>query len=211
MGNVAVMRDYLAARVPPLLNKWNGFDEDVPVKGAEVQVGLVEGAEAIQRALDFLLWREQNEATAAYAHHIATGARRDGPAAYFLQIVRGDGLAPNPMQCLLIGAGGLASRTGVVRADLEPAFDADFAPLPGTFSRHLALAWHYDGQAEEHAGRYICHLARVQVADYLACRGARVGDPDGPGDLFSGDVFQHPPSAELLGEMASDPGFDWAH
>jgi hypothetical protein len=210
MGNLSTMHAYLAARTPPLLNKPGGFDEDVPVKGADVQVGLVAGAEAIQRATDFLLWREQVESTQAYAHHVSTGAKRGAPAKYFLQLVRGDGLAPNPMQTLLVAGGDLAARTGIVRADVEPRFDADFWPVPGTLSRHLALAWHYDGD-EAQVGRRICHLVRVQVADYIASGGATVGDPDGAGTLFAGDVFQFPVPADLLEEMEWDPGFDWSH
>jgi hypothetical protein len=38
-----------------------------------------------------------------------------------------------------------------------------------------------------------------------------VGDPDGAGDIFAGDVFQFPVPADLLERMKSDPGFDWSH
>ncbi|MBA4387170.1 MAG: hypothetical protein C0404_04255 [Verrucomicrobia bacterium] len=206
------MRAYLAARTPQLLNNGSDFRDDIPLKNQPPQAGLAAGAEAIQRTFDFLLWRELSDCTAAYARPVATGARRGGvPAPYLLQIVRGDGMAPNPMQMLFARSGGLTSVTAVVRADVEPAFDAQYQPIPGNVSRHLLLAIPYSGFPSVDIGGHMSHLARVQIADFLLSRGATVTDPDGAGGIFAGDVFQFPASSDLLELMKTDPGYDWQH
>ncbi|MBN1670801.1 MAG: hypothetical protein JXR37_07205 [Kiritimatiellae bacterium] len=204
---------WCAARIPALLNgaspEWGGlFNEDIPTRGQPVQDGMAAGAEALQRALDFKLWQEQEQATASYARHVASGALRGAPAAYFVQIVRGDSMAVNPMQWLLIESGGLKPRSGIIRCDNEPAFDAKYLPyIPGGVTRHLLLALPFNGFPSTDVSGYISHLARVQIGDFILANGVMISDPDGSGEIFSGDVFQAPIPDAVYELMSRDGGF----
>lgn len=202
---------WLALRTPSLINEpspvWgSSFNEDIPLKDATVQVGLASGAELIQRALDFRLWDEQRQCTVAYGAHVTAGDLRGEPAGYFLQIARGDGLAINPIQRFLIKAAGLENASGIIRCDNEPNFDATYTPIPGTLMRHILLATRYSGFSSDVGGK-LCHFARMWIADYFEDGGATVGDPDGTGTIFAGDVYQYPIPPSIFEEIKNDPGF----
>jgi hypothetical protein len=205
--------DILAARKPSLLNGpspvWGGsFNENVPMKRQPVQLGgMVPGVEAIQRAIDFLMWRDLEHMPAGYVHSIRSGALRGGPAAVLLQVVRGDGAALNHSQAQMILSGELAAETAIVRLDREPAFDAWFGEvLPAELARHIPVALPYSGRSGTDVAGRICHLTRYQISEFVRRRGGSVPDPDGSGVIFSGDIFEYPISAGLLEEMLVDPG-----
>ena len=99
-------------------------------------------------------------------------------------------------------------RAGIIRADNEPAFDAQYAAFfPGPVARHILLSIPYSGFPNLDVGGHICHLARVQITDFFNARGASVPDPDGAGTIFAGDVFQFPIPAAVLDSLPADPGF----
>ena len=211
IANRSLIDLFLSRRVPILNNgaspEYGGtFDEDIPLKDQPVQTGMVTGAEAIQRALDFALWKEQVDSTADYGCYVRTGELRGSPADYLVQIVRGDQQAVNPMQMRLILSGGLESASSIVRCDNEPQFDADFWYLGGA-ARHVMLALRYNGVS---TGGKISHYARTQIADYFDSGGTLVTDPDGDDGSdagFAGDVFQHPIPSSLIELMINDRGF----
>lgn len=206
-------QEKMATRTPSLLNtpspRWGGmFDEDIPLKQQPVQLGMVPGAEAIQRAFDFNMWRDLENMPLAFAHHAASGILRGSPANLLVQVARGDGAAVNPIQAQMIRAGQLQSRTAVVRLDQEPLFDSQWAPsLRSELARHVLVALPYaprDTSIE--VGGRICHYARAQIAEFLRAPQNMPLDPDGEGTIFAGDVFQFPISDALLEEMVVDPG-----
>lgn len=204
--------DNLAARVPSLLNGpsplWGGsFNEDIPLKRQPVQIGLAPGAEALQRAFDFNMWRDLESMPLAFARHVTSGELRGGAAPLLLQVARGDGAAVNPIQSLMIRAGALRASTAIVRLDNEARFDEQWRPsINPELARHVLIALPYapGNPSIELAGR-ICHYTRAQIADFLRSSGTLVTDPDGPGTVFAGDVFQYPVTDELLEEMLVDP------
>lgn len=203
----------MATRVPSLLNgpspRWGGeFNEDVPLKRGAVQLGLAPGAEAIQRAFDFNMWRDLENMPLAYAGDVATGSLRGGRATLLVQVARGDGAAVNPIQAMMINAGALQDRTALIGLDQEPLFDEQWQPVMAPeLARHVLVALPYRPliPAFEVAGR-VCHFTRVQIAEYLKSGGTTVADPDGAGSEFAGDVFTFPIDPALLEHMIVDPG-----
>ena len=205
--------DHMATRSPPLLNssspRWGGsFDEDIPLKHQPVQIGMVPGAEAIQRAFDFNMWRSLESMPLAFARQVASGELRGGPASLLVQVSRGDGAAVNPIQAMMIRAGGLEQHTVAIRPDHEPLFDEQWAPyIQPELARHVLAALPYAPRdpRTETAGR-VGHYTRTQIADFLRSGGTVVMDPDPGGTVFAGDVFEFPISGQLLDEMLVDPG-----
>ena len=197
----------LAARIPALTNAPSSddplaFDEDVPLKDQAVQIGLVEGAEPIQKAFDFELWRHAYKAIPSYARALKDGSLRGLPAPHFLQVVRGDTWGINPIQWLHVKAGDLLDQTEIIRLDVEPGFDADFDWLDAGFARHIMLGLPYSGNPGSDIGGHICHLAREQIALWLKSAGTVVTDPDSGSDIFAGDVFEYPISNDVFAQMA---------
>ncbi len=207
---------FLASWQPvPLLNGsdplWGGgFTEDVPWPGEPLQVGLVPGAEEIQWALDAQQWRDAHQMAADLMPLAASGEARGGaPMPLLYQMSRGDGLSANTLQRHLVTSGELEDRTCLVRFDLEPDFDSQWALFgfePGT-ARHMALGLPHSGDPLNLAGRIPDDL-RQQLADFLSSAGSVLDDPDAePGNPYSGDVFEVPISPASLVDIASDPGF----
>jgi hypothetical protein len=205
--------DNLANRIPSLLNGpsplWGGtFDEAIPLKQQSVQMGLSPGAEGLQRAFDFNMWRDLESMPLAFARHVTSGNLRGGAAPLLLQVARGDGAAVNPIQAMMIRAGDLSASTAVVLLDNEPRFDEQWRPsISPDLARHVLIALPYapGNSSIEVAGR-ICHFTRVQIADFLRSGGTMVTDPDEDGTEFDGDVFLFPVTEELLDEMIVNPG-----
>ncbi len=205
--------DNLAARQPSLLNgpspRWGGeFNEDIPLKEQPVQVGMVPGAEAIQRALDFNMWRDLESMPIAYAKHVGSGELRGAPATLLIQVARGDGAAVNPIQAQMIRSGKLKNKTAMIQLDNVPKFDKQWGRiLPPELARHVLIALPYVPQSPLlETASAVCQMTRLQLADYFQSQGSTVTDPDGAGKVFAGDVFQFPISDQLLDEMIIDPG-----
>ena len=171
-------------------------------------MGIPPGAEALQRAFDFNMWRDLESMPLAFARHVKLGDLRGGPAPLLMQVARGDGAAVNPIQAMMIRAGDLKAATSVVRLDNEPRFDEPWRPsISPDLGRHVLIALPYaPNNASIEVGGRICHYTRTQIADFLKSGGAVVSDPDGAGGVFAGDVFQFPVSDALLQEMMLRPG-----
>jgi hypothetical protein len=187
-----------------------GFTEDVPWPGEPLQIGLVAGAEDIQWALDAQQWRDAHQMAADLMPLTESGDARGGaPMPLLYQMSRGDALSANTLQRHLVTSGGLEDRTCLVRFDLEPDFDSQWALFgfePGT-ARHMALGLPHSGDPLNLAGRIPDDL-RQQLADFLASAGGVLDDPDTePGNPYSGNVFEVPISPASLVDIASDPGF----
>jgi len=203
----------LAKRHPSLINgpspEWGGtFNEDIPLKRRDVQIGLAPGAEEIQQAFDFNMWRDLESMPLAYAKHVAAGDLRGGiPANLLIQLSRGDGAAINPVQAMMVRSGGLESKTALMDADNEPLFDAQWGQfLPPSLARHICLTLPYRALAPTlEVGGRICHLSRIQVADYFVSDGTEVVDLDGPDGRFAGDISQFPIDDAMLEAMIADP------
>ncbi|MCB1700669.1 MAG: hypothetical protein H6985_19515 [Pseudomonadales bacterium] len=203
----------LARRKPSLINapspEWGGaFNEDIPLKRRDVQVGLAPGAEAIQRAFDFNMWRDLESMPLAFAKHTGSGDLRSSPAKLLVQLSRGDGAAINPVQAMMVRSGGLQDRTSILLPDNEPLFDEQWRKIiTPELARHIYFTLPYRSLAPslEVAGR-ISHLSRIQVADYLLSQGNEVIDIDGPDGRFAGDIFQFPIDDVILEAMIADPG-----
>jgi len=201
----------LGKRQPSLINEpsplWGGtFNEDIPLKRHDVQVGLAPGADDIQRAFDFNMWRDLESMPLAYAKLAASGDLRGSPANLLVQLVRGDGAAINPVQAMMVRSGGLRDRTSVLLPDNEPLFDEQWRPIISPeLARHIYITMPYRPRitSQEVAGR-ISHLGRIQVADYLVSQGTEVIDIS-PVGRFAGDIFQFPIDDINLEEMLADP------
>lgn len=184
-----------------------GFDEAVPLPGQTAPSTLPTGAEAIQRALDHLAWTDPDGSLIGLAPRVADGALRGAPAPVQILIHRADRYAINPIQALVLQAGGLRPQAAGLRLEQEPAADAALASLgfdPG-LARHILLAVPWSGLDGDVLGR-IAELGREQQARFIASQGTERWDPDGDGALFAGDVFTVPPDTAELALWLADSG-----
>ncbi len=181
-------------------NELGGFDEGIPHRGQQVQIGLPEGAEAIQTYIDTFRRHAMPMNTAVYAPRFHERGKK-----VLVQIGRGDPVVTNMSSVDLVREGDLQATTCVVWPERslwfsqlsdDPqgavhifAFMPDFGPTwqPGVIG---------DG-------------ARAQIATWLASDGEELVDPDADGDMFGlGDVFEVPMSDESLKLLDQTPGYD---
>jgi hypothetical protein len=182
----------LGARTPPLLNGgFDGFTEDIPLRGEPPITNPAPGATAIQEVLDHTEWVSQSSNPVAWAPHL----RRDrlpgvGPRQVIVQFARGDQTVANPTASALIRAGGLRDRATFLRSDLAFAADPTFPKNPHAFLTRIA--------GPPPLAAQVALEAQQQIATFLASDGATTIDPDGAGPLFE---------TPIAGPLPEDLGF----
>ncbi len=185
----------LALRIPSLLNKGAGYDEDYVLPDQPVKVTTVPGAAAIQSVFETLEWLEIAGDPIAFAPHLKLSPLPGLPPGrpVLVQFARGDETVPNPANTGLIRAAGLQASTWMYRHDLARAKAPDLPADPHPF---LVLFVSLSGntiQLPGLAGMAISLDAQQQIAAFLAGDGAAIPDPNALSRLLLGiPVFQVP-------------------
>ena len=204
----------LRLRTPSLANGeapvWKGgFNEDIPLPGKPVQIGLAAGAEGIQKALDREHWLTLEEISIPYLAHVRRGSIPGvKPKKYMMQFARGDDRCLNVRSVQQMVHAELQDVTTIVRLDNEPAFDKAFGKFAHA-ARHVYFGipdyQRYFGMSYV-PGR-IGELAREQVAVFLASGGRKLIDPDADETVFAGNVFEVPVQQSTVEVLWGDPGY----
>jgi len=194
----------MGLRLPSLLNKGNGYDEDYVLPDQPVKVTTTAGAIAIQDVFETLEWLGMAGDPMAFAPHLRVSplAGLSGTRPVLMQFARGDQTVPNPANSGLIRAAGLQSSTWMYRHDLARAKAPD---LPVNPHPYLVLFVSLDGGAIQLpglSGLAISLDAQQQIAGFLAADGATIADPNSLSRLLVGiRVFEMP------GTLPVDLGF----
>jgi hypothetical protein len=176
------------------------FTEDIPWRGEPVQVGLVEGAEAIHAFIDRARWAATPMNAAAYANRYAVLGKK-----VMVQVARGDAAVNNPSTADLIREGGLQSSSCLVwprRSKWESQISGSWLGSIHVFSfmPYIGPNWHPG---------VIGQGARDQISAWISSRGTALYDPDSSGNLFGqGDVFEVPISDESMGILNDSFGYE---
>ena len=187
--------EQLAVRIPPLLNKGSGYDEDYVLPDQPVKVTTVPGAIPIQDMFERLEWLGMQGDPIAFAPHLRVSPLAGMPAArpMLMQFARGDQTVPNPANSGLISAAGLQASTWLYRHDLARAKAPD---LPVNPHPYLVLFVSLGGgtiQLPGLSGLAISLDAQQQIAAFLAGNGAAIPDPNSLSLLLLGiRVFEIP-------------------
>ncbi len=195
----------LSATVPPLTNAphphWGRFDEGIPFRGAQVQVGLPPGAAAIQGYLDRHRWAALPMNGAAYASRYATLGKR-----VLVQIGRGDPVVANPSSLDLVREGGLQQTTCLV----WPERSLWFSQLGQSAQSLIHVFAFLQTPTPRWQPGQIAVAAREQIAQWVLSGGETLFDPDpDQGGLFgSGDVFEVPLSPASFDLLDKSFGYD---
>jgi hypothetical protein len=181
----------LDTRTPSLLNGgFDGFTEDIPLRGQPPVTDPAPGAIPIQEVLDNTEWVSQSSNPVAWAPHIRLDPLAGASAKnVIVQFARGDETVPNPTASALIRAGHLEDRATFYRNDLAFAGNSVFPKNPHTFLTNIASAPPVAGVAVE---------AQSQIATFFSSDGASTIDPDGAGPLFE---------TPIAGPLPEDLGF----
>jgi dienelactone hydrolase len=132
-----LIRGWLAARAPGLLDEEGNFDEEYTGRDEPVHILSKPSALMLQNLFEQLEWLESSGAPVTYAPHFRRAPLPGVPAKRVLfQIALGDQTVPNPSSSLLIRAAGGREMTSLYRHDL--ARDR-FRGLPE--NPHAFLAW----------------------------------------------------------------------
>jgi hypothetical protein len=156
----------LEHRQPSLYNGPSGgppqaFQESTPLYIDPPVTDPAPGAIAIQQAGARDNWIERSGSPEAFAPLLLSNGKK-----VMYQFAFGDQTVPNPTSATLMRAGGLQHVTTYYRNDLTPTKDCN----PHAFLLDPRIT-----------GR---QLAQMQVAAFLASRGATMSDPDGPLPVF---------------------------
>ncbi len=213
MSPVSALAERIAER--SLLNGpsplWGGeFDVDYPLKRQPVQSSIKPSAVPIQRVFDLYSWKDMMNSTHAYVHFVNSGELRGSPAEVFIQIGRGDTIALNHGQQLVLYSGDLNPKTSMANLYLAAGFDG----LIGEYSRHFELMLNYygsDPSSSETANKdAISYGLREQMVGFF--QNGTIYDPDPAGDVYyqpgladHADIFVQPPSASEIEEMFTNP------
>jgi dienelactone hydrolase len=185
----------LGLRIPSLLNKGAGYDEDYVLPDQPVKVTTVPGALAIQDVFERLEWLGMQGDPVAFAPHLKLTPLPGiaGTRPMLVQFARGDQTVPNPANTLLVRAAGLNSNTWLYRHDLARARAPD---LPANPHPYLVLFVSLNGgtiQLPGLSGLAISLDAQGQIAGFLAADGATIPDPNVISKLLLGiPVFEVP-------------------
>jgi len=147
----------LAARRPPVMGPSATLDERLPLRGEPPVTAPSPRVLAAATVIARIAWLGRSGSPEAYAPLLQ-------PARTLVQVAFGDQTVPNPTNDEIVRAGGLAARTWVFRNDRTPTADSN----PHGFLLDPASQGDILGQA--------------QALTFL--RTGRVGDPDGPAEVF---------------------------
>ncbi|HYW46885.1 MAG TPA: Ig-like domain-containing protein [Bryobacteraceae bacterium] len=187
--------EQLALRIPSLLNKGSGYDEDYVLPDQPVKVTTVPGAIPIQDVFERLEWLGMQGDPIAFAPHLKVSPLAGMPATrpMLMQFARGDQTVPNPANSGLIAAAGLQASTWMYRHDLARAKAPELPVDPHPF---LVLFVSLGGgtiQLPSLNGLAISLDAQQQIATFLAGDGAAIPDPNQLSLLLLGiRVFEIP-------------------
>jgi hypothetical protein len=184
----------LGSRTPSLLNGgFDGFTEDIPLRGQPPVTAPVPGSLPIQEVIDNTEWVSQSSNPVAWAPHVRLDPlARASAKNVIIQFARGDETVPNPTASALIRAGHLQDRATFFRNDLAFAADPAFPKNPHTFLTNLSL------DPKLAAVTAVAVEAQTQIATFFASDGTTTIDPDGPGPLFE---------TPIAGPLPEDLGF----
>jgi hypothetical protein len=206
----------LAARIEErsLLNGpspiWGGdFDVDYPLKRQPVQSSIKSSAVPIQRVFDFYSWWDMMNSMHAYVRFVSSGELRGAPADVFIQIGRGDTIALNHGQQLILYSGNLNPITSVANLHLAAGFNG-----LGEYLRHFELMLNYYGgdpaSSSTTNANAISYGLREQMVEFFQT--GIIYDPDPAGDVYfmpdmvsNSDIFVQPPSAAEINDMLTNP------
>jgi pimeloyl-ACP methyl ester carboxylesterase len=186
--------EMLATRVPELLNRRGGFDEDYVLPGQDAHVVRVPGAMAIQNVFENLEWLSMQGDPIAFAPHLSLSPLGGTAARPVLwQFARADRTMPNPATTNLIQAAGGQSSAWEYRHDLARAKAPDLPLNPHPF---LALFVSLDGGAIQlpgFDGIAITLDAQQQMAGFFKADGTTIPNPNFLSlAVFGFSVFQQP-------------------
>jgi Bacterial virulence factor lipase N-terminal len=182
----------LGTRTPSLLNGgFDGFTEDIPLRGQPPVTSPAPGALPIQQVIDDTEWVSQSSDPVAWAPHLRLDPLAGVRSKHVIvQFARGDQTVPNPTATALIRAGHLRHRATFFRNDLAFAADPTLPKNPHTFLTRIVGSTAFAAQ--------IAAEAQAQIATFFASDGATTIDPDGGGGLFE---------TPIAGPLPEDLGF----
>ena len=178
----------LASRIPSLINVADPsgivFNENMPLRNEPPRINDVDGALAIQQALDRSEWVQQAGNPVSYAAYIRKQPLRDQAAKpVIFQFAKGDMTVPNPTTTAILRAGDLADRAVYYRYDLVWAANPALSKNPHTFLTNIGVP----------AVAPFAVGAQQQIAAFLASNGTALIDPDGA----AGPIFEVPIAGPL--------------
>jgi len=181
-----LVRDYLDARTPPLLNAGDDFDDDYVLRDQPVKVTRVPGAIEVQNVLEAAEWRQMPGDPASYAPHLRLFPLAGStPKPVLWQFARGDRTVPNPQSSALIRGADMRESSRLYRHDLARAAAPSLPENPHAFlvdilSGPQAIA--------------IAQAAQQQMAGFFFADGMIIPDVNGPLRPFFGgaNLFETP-------------------
>ncbi len=188
-----LVKDYLEARTPPLLNAGADFDEDYVLRDQPVKVADVPGAVEIQNVLELIEWFQQSGDPTAYAPHLKRSPLAGVPPKPVLwQFARGDRTVPNPQNSALIRGADMRGSSQLYRHDLARQEAPNLSENPHGYLVDITSA----------AGLLIAKAAQDQIAGFFATGGAAIRNANVlVRSFFSNDIFETP------ARLPEDPGF----
>ncbi|MCL5744470.1 MAG: hypothetical protein M1541_11185 [Acidobacteria bacterium] len=178
--------DFLASRVPPLVNPGDPFDENYVLRNQPVKVNDQPGAIDIQNYFELLEWLQAAGDPLSYAPQLS-------PKPVLWQFAKGDRTVPNPTTSALIRAAGMQSSTSYYRHDLARA---RYSSLPEDPHSYLLFFLSVDtGDINVNLfGVPIGQAAQEQIAGFFAADGSSIPDPNNNTLVRSlyGNIFEVP-------------------
>jgi hypothetical protein len=177
---------YLAGRTPSLVNNVptaGAINENIPLRNQPPVINVVNGAMALQTALDRSVWTQQSGNPASYAAALRRLPFAQTPVRpVIFQYAHGDKIVPNPTTTAIVRAGGLSDRVTVFRNDIAAANKLGISTLGHGFLTDL-------GNPQTPAATLLMALAaQNQIAIFFSSNGAQTIDPDGTGPYFETPV-----------------------
>jgi hypothetical protein len=124
----------LGNRQPSLLNRGDGFDEDMPLRYEAVRIRSVPGAAAIQELIERAEWVNSSAEPAVFAPHFKQATLGTNPIKRVLiQMAWGDATVANPSTSALVRAANLRERTVLYRHDIARQVVPSLPENPHTF------------------------------------------------------------------------------
>ena len=189
-----LVRDYLEARMPPLLNAGDDFDDDYVLRDQPVKVTRVPDAIEVQNVLEAAEWLQMPGDPASYAPHLRLSPLTGLTAKPVLwQFARGDRTVPNPQSSALIRGADMRESSRLYRHDLALAVAPELPEDPHSFLVGIQPARAF----------VVAQAAQQQIAGFLVADGTMIPDVNGPLRPFFGGVNLF----EMPARLPEDLGF----